>query len=185
MGAYAAAVDGLTAKKQAEMLATAGLNKVQITEIMQRNGVNDAVISETLSKMNLMNTTSSLQTATVQEALATQLSAEAMKQKAVADFLAANGNKTLNLELIQTMVNQGILTAEQAAGIITTYGLVGANTALAGSFKTIGLAIKSAFMSNPIGFIMTAVSTLLMVIPLIKNVIPTSPKVEGCILSEK
>lgn len=176
VNAYAAAVDGLTAKKQAEMLATAGLNKVQIIEVMQRNNISDAVISETLSKMNLTNTTTGLQTATVQEALATQLSADAMKQKAVADFLAANGNKTLNLELIQTMTNLGLISTEQAANIITTYGLVGANTALAGSFKTVGLAIKSAFMSNPVGVIMMAVSALLMFITLIKKAIPTTEK---------
>ena len=174
VNAYAAAVDGLTAKKQAEMLATAGLNKVQIIEVLQRNNVNDAVIGETLNKMNLTNATGQLTTVTVQEALATQLSEEAMKEKAVADFIAANGSKVLNIKLLQTMVSQGLLNAEQAAGIIQAYGLAGANNALAGTFKTLGLAIKSMFMSNPLGFILTLIPTLITIGGLIKDLIPTT-----------
>ena len=174
ISAYAQAVDGLTAKKQAEMLATAGLNKVQIIEAMQRNNVSDAVIGETLNKMNLMNTTGQLNAVTVQEILQTQLSEEALKEKAIAEFLATNGSKTLSIALIEQMVNQGILNATEAAGIIQAYGLTGANTALAGSFQTLGLAIKSAFLSNPFGFIMMAIPMLITVGSLIKSWIPTT-----------
>ena len=174
ISAYAQAVDGLTAKKQAEMLATAGLNKVQIIEAMQRNHVSDAVIGETLNKMNLLTTSEQLKTVTVEEILNTKLSAEAKKEKAVAEFLEAQGSKTLTVELIQQMTAQGILNAEQAAGIIQAYNLTGANTALAGSFKTLGLAIKGAFLSNPFGFIMMAIPMLITVGSLIKSWIPTT-----------
>lgn len=161
VNAYASAVAGLTAQKQAEALATSGLNNAQITEVMARNGVNDAVIRETLSKTNLANTTKVLHTTTVQEALATQLSTDAMEQKVVADFLAANGSKKLTAELLAQMVQQKILTSEQAANIASSYALAGANNVLGASFKTVGLAIKTAFISNPVGMILTIITSVI------------------------
>lgn len=164
VNAYAAAVSGLTAQKQAEMLATSGLNKVQIAEVMARNGVQDAVIQETLSKTNLSSTTAALHTTTVQEVLATQLSSDALKEKAVADFLAANGSKRLTAELLAQMVQQELLTKEQAANIASSYALAGANKTLGASFKTVGLGIKAAFMSNPIGMILTIITSVVSLI---------------------
>ena len=176
INAYAQAVDGLTAKKQAAMLASAGLNKTQIIEAMQINKVNDAIIGETVAKMNLTNVSSGLQTVTVQEAFATQLSQEALENKTTAEFLSVSGTKMLNVELLKQAVNQNIITEEQAASIIQTYALTGANNALAGSFKTIGLAIKSAFLTNPFGFILTAIPMLITAFTWIKNAIPTTEK---------
>lgn len=164
VNAYAAAVSGLTAKKQAEVLVTSGLNKVQIEEVMRRAGVEDAVIKETLSKMNLTNASKILHTTTVQEAVATQLSSDAMQEKAVADFLAANGSKKLTAELLAQMVQQGLLTKEQAANIASTYALAGANNVASASFKTLGLAIKKAFLSNPVGWIMMIISGISMLV---------------------
>lgn len=160
VNAYAQAVSNLTAQKQAEVLATSGLNQVQIAEVMHRNGVNDAVIKETLSKTKLASTTQILHKTTVQEALASQLSSDAMKEQAVADFLAANGKKKLTAELLAQMVQQKILTQEQAANIASSYALAGANNALGASFKTVGLGIKAAFMSNPVGMILTIITSV-------------------------
>lgn len=155
--AYANAIDGLTAKKQAEMLATIGLNKAQIIEVMQRNKVDDAVIGETLSKMSLKNTNEKLTTTTVQAALASQGLTNATKDKAVADFLAANGSKTLTAELLSQAVQQKILTAEQAAAILTT-------NKLAFSWKALGSSIAMAFKMNPIGFIVSIATTIMTVV---------------------
>ena len=169
VNAYAAAVAGLTAQKQAEALATSGLSKAQIMEVMLRNQVDDAVIKETLSKMNLATTAQTLHTITVQEAVATQLSADAMQKKTVADFLAANGSKKLTAELLAQMVQQKLLTQEQATNIASTYALAGANNVVAASFKTVGLAIKTAFASNPIGWIMMLISGITMLVSKVKQ----------------
>jgi Asp-tRNA(Asn)/Glu-tRNA(Gln) amidotransferase B subunit len=162
VNAYAAAVAGLTAQKQAEMLATSGLNKAQIAEVLSRNKVNDAVINETLSKMNLKSTTQLLTTATMAEVMSTDMAADKTQEKAIADFLAANGSKKLKLELIQLAVAQGALTAEQAAGII-------ANNKLAFSWKALGASIKTAFMSNPVGWIMMIISAITMLVSRVKQ----------------
>lgn len=162
VNAYAAAVSGLTTQKQAEMLATQGLNKAQIAEVLSRNGVEKAVINETVSKMNLKNTTQSLTAATIAEVISTDMAADKTQEKAIADFLAANGSKKLTLELVQQAVAQGVLTAEQAAGIIANYNL-------AFSWKALGASIKAAFMSNPIGWITMIVSGITMLVSKVKQ----------------
>lgn len=155
--AYAQAVDGLTAKKQAEMLVTAGLNKEQIIEVMTRNNIDEAVAKEITSKMTLTNATKALHTVKVSEILTTEMATDATKEKAIADFLAANGSKTLTAELLAQMVQQKLLTAEEAAAILM-------NNKLAFSWKSLGASIKAAFMSNPVGMILTIATT---VIPLV------------------
>ena len=169
VNAYATAVSGLTAKQQASLLATQQLNKEQIREILLKNSVEEAVINETLSKMTLKTATDTMTTATISEALATQLSEEAMKEKVVADFLASNGTKKLTAELLNEMVQLNILTADQAEQIASTYALAGANNVAGASFKTLGLSIKAAFTSNPIGMIMMIISGIVMLASKIKQ----------------
>ena len=155
--AYAQAVDGLTAKKQAELLATAGLNKEQVIEVMTRNNIDAAVAKEIASKMNLTSATKALHTATVAEVLTTEMATDATQEKVIADFLAANGSKKLTAELLNQMVQQKILTAEQAAGILANYKL-------AFSWKALGNSIKAAFLYNPVGVILTVITSVVSLV---------------------
>ena len=148
---YAAAISGLTAKKQAEILATNGLNQAQITEIMTRNNVDAATIKETLSTVKLTAQKTKLHTATVQEALATQMGSKSMQDQVAANFLAANGSKKLTAELLEQAVTQGVLTRAQAASIASNYKL-------SSSWTTLGKSIVGAFKANPVGMTLTIVS---------------------------
>lgn len=172
VAAYAQAVQHLNAQKQAQILISNNLNQAQVYEVLIANGVNEAKATEISMNASLTASKKSLTTTTVAEAVATQLSEEAQHEKVVADFLAANGSKKLTAELLSQAVVQGVLTGQQAAAIMST-------NALAFSWKSLGAAIKAAFLSNPIGAIITIASTVMMLSPLLDGLFKsTSEKMQ-------
>ena len=155
--AYANAVDGLTVKKQAELLMTTGLNKAQVIEVLTRNNVDAAVARETVSKMGLLNTTRTLQAATVAETLSKVQAKDATQQKAIADFIAAHGSEKLTAELLEQMVAQTGVNATQLAGVATANKLAFSWTALG---KSIQMAWASLSAFGKFSLIIAAVGTL-------------------------
>lgn len=111
--AYANAVKGLTATEQAERLVKQGLNKEQIKEIMTRAGVENKVIQETLSKKNLLSTTTALRTKTVEQVLTTDMAADAQQKDAINTYLAAHAHDKLTKELVEEMHARKLISDEQ------------------------------------------------------------------------
>ena len=157
---YARSVSKLTAVEQAERLTKQGLEKDQIREVLIRNQVEESVADEILSR-------TALKTATMKEILTKELGIDACQKQAVAEFLAANGSKKLTAELLDQAVAQEIIKKEQAAGILANYQL-------AFSWKALGTSIKTAFMSNPVGWIMTIATALLSLTPIIEGLFKSS-----------
>ena len=192
---YAAAVADLTAKQQANLLASAGLSKQQIQMAMQYNGLEKKVINEATAhvfakgakdqeaatdanllrqKTQMLAASYQAQAAKLQEAAASQTGAAASASEAAAseataaaNWLEANSSNGVTLAKVQEAISSGTITAATGAEIIAKLGLARANTTLLGT-------IKALFASNPVGWIIMGISLLLTFIPLIKSLIPTT-----------
>lgn len=181
--AYAQAVSNLTAKQQANLLASQGLNKEQIRYALTLNQVDEAAAREAMAHVHAA-------TAKEQEAIsgsklvqqkalevAASLRTQAAKDgetrstelNAAADILEQTTSKNLTQDkLVEIMTSKGISSATQAE-ILAKMGLTNVNYGLAAS-------IKAIWMSNPVGFVLTVISTVLSLIPVVKSVVDTFTK---------
>lgn len=164
---YAAVIRNLTTSQQAATLAAAGFNAEQIRSVMLANNVEEATIREVLSKTRLTQSTQMVKAAKVQEAITTDMAANKNQEAAISAFLNENANKKLSLAILKRAVDQGVLTSQQAAQIASDYALTGANNVLGASFVALGNAIKMAFLSNPIGVILTIATTVASLITVV------------------
>lgn len=179
ISAYAAAVSDLTAKQQAAALASAGLTKAQIEEAMAKNGVDQANIKQAVSEAQV--TTEKTKQTTVTAANAAAMAAEGTVKLSAesTNWLLAQGETELTLAKIQEAVATGQLTAAQAAEIISAFGLTAANQGLSTSIHGVAGALKSLMASNPVGWIMLAISLIISLITWIANMTPASEKLKN------
>lgn len=159
--AYAASVRNLTAAQQAQRLAEAGLNKEQITSVLTKNGVTDATQRETLAEQALAASRSQSSAVTVADIISSEMLENATDKVAASEWHATNATKQLTFELLKQAVELGVITPEAAAAASATYGLVPANNAAAFSFKALGVAMKTAFLSNPVGLILSVIGIVI------------------------
>ena len=161
--AYASAVSSLTAKQQANILASQGLNKAQIQLAMQYNNIGNDAIREATAHL-FVKQASDQESLAAQELLKTKilLSAESIKlagganAEAVADFLAANASKIAAGANVEQLLATSSLTEAQKAAVLAALGQANANMTLAGTFKAL-------WASNPIGLIISIATTILSV----------------------
>lgn len=161
INAYASAVSGLTPKLQAQALVTKGLNDEQIRSVMAINGVDQANIKLALSQVRVSNATKQQIAFSGQEAAAILASKNVTLSKIATDWLSKQAKDEVTEASVRQAMSTGVLTKSEGAAIISTLGLSGANLGLAGSFKAVGTAIGFMFKSNPIGFILSLVTTVL------------------------
>lgn len=164
INAYASAVSSLTPKLQAQALVTKGLNDEQIRSVMAINGVDQANIKLALSQVRVSNATKQQIAFSGQEAAAILASKNVTLSKIATDWLSKQAKDEVTEASVRQAMSTGILTKAEGAAIISTLGLSGANLGLAGSFKAVGTAIGFMFKSNPIGFILSLVTTVLSAI---------------------
>lgn len=151
--AYAEAVKGLTLEQQKARLAMQGLNQEQIEAVLVENQ-----LIATKTKNTAVSSTSAL--ATLKEK---NISAAAKLE----DYMRKHSIDQVTAATIENAVAAGTLTKAEGAQIIAALGLKGANTGLASSFKLVGESIKTAFMSNPVGMILTIVTSVISLISVI------------------
>ena len=170
---YASAVNKLTASQQANLLASQGLSKSQIQQVMQYNNLSDAVINEatahtfakaaTDGEIAAQSALFSVKTQNVATSLraaaANSSEAAAQQLNVAADIVESSTSKKLALEKLNEALASGQITAALHSEISAKLGLAAANTGLAGTFKALLASM------GPIGWISLAVS----VIPLITN----------------
>lgn len=161
---YANVLKEMSAQQQAAILTSNGFSKAQAAQVLAQNEVEDATIRQLLGLESL--NTAKQATTTITGAQAAAMAAEGKVQlsNASADWVAKQGEDQLTIAKVQNAVATGQLTLEQGKEIISTFGLIGANKAASISFKTLGASIKAAFLSNPIGWIMMAVSGIMMLV---------------------
>lgn len=172
--AYAAAVNGLNANKQALLLTTQGLNAAQVEEALKANGVAEADIQVAVSQDAVVAAQRQRIQSNGMVAVSEAQIAEANLSATAADWARKNSTDGLNASMVQSAVISGELTAEEGAQIISAFSLTAANEGLSASFTGLGVAIKTAFASNPIGFILTLATTILSLIPVVQGLIETN-----------
>lgn len=171
INAYAKAVAGLTAKQQANLLASQNLTKHDIQRVLQTNQCTEAAQREALAHIATTNSKEQelaasyrAQAAILGEIGTTEAATAASTAAAAADWLEANSSEGVTLAKVQEAVQHGIITAETGAEIIAKLGLAGANKTLLGT-------IKALYASNPVGWILGIVSAIISLIPLISSLV--------------
>lgn len=170
VNAYAAAVSALTAKQQAATLAASGLNAEQIKAVLTANGLDAANIKLAMSEAGVAQ-------AKTQNTAATALQvATLMKQQGVSisqsaiNFLVEHSTEAVTEALLNQGIAAGVVTQQDKTLIMSSMGVVAANNAQAFSWTALGTAIKGAFMSNPVGMILTIATTIAAIaIPIFKK----------------
>lgn len=167
ISAYAAAVKNLTFQKQAAILATNGLSEANIREVLTENQATEADMQSAMAQSVVLKQKQAETAANTSLTISTEMVNAAKLTEASQNFLLANTGKQLNIQMLEEAVNHGTITAATKAEIVAKFGLVSANTGVATSIKGIGTALKLAISSNPAGFILTVISTVAMLIPLL------------------
>ena len=183
---YAAAVSNLTVQQQANLLASRNLTQERIKEILLINQATEAEIKEALAQgrasfakkghltsAQALNAQRNIAIATSLRVQAADASEENKKK------LLAAANQVLRRsteELTEAQIRELLVTQqinnETAESIAKTAALAGAQAGSAAGKA--GGAIGALFASNPVGVILTVISLLSVIIPLIKNMIPTT-----------
>lgn len=167
IGAYAAAVSGLTPKLQAQTLAARGLSNEQVRQALALNDVDQANIQAAMSQVKLAQSTEQATIVTGKEAAAILAAQKVKLSDAATSFLQEHATEELTEEMLKNAVAAGTLTQAEATQISVSLGLTGTNHGLAASFKAVGTAISIAFKSNPVGFILSIVTAVLSLLPIL------------------
>lgn len=191
INAYAQAVAGLTAKQQANLLASQNLTKQDIQRVLQINKCTEAEQREALAHVH--NGTTKHQEAAASQALfvaKTQAMAATYKNNAAtlqgvaaeealtaAKILeTAASNNASKADLFE-MINQSNLTAATKQQIVAELGLTAAKKAgekATWGLKAAGDALKA---SNPYGWIMIAISAAITLITVLSNLEDRTQKI--------
>lgn len=174
---YAAAVSNLSAKQQAATLSAFGLNAEQIRAAMTANHVTDENIRLALSEAQVS------QARVTNTNLTGALIATTLQQKGVtlsqnaANFLLAHSTEEITKKMLAQAVAKGDLTHQDVILILKSGMVTSANYAQAFSWKALGNAIKVAFLSNPIGWILGIVTAVTALLPLLNDWIDKTEEV--------
>ena len=181
--AYAQAVQNLTAKQQANLLASQGLNQEQIRHALTLNQVSDAAMREAMAHVhatsakqqeNIVGAQGLQQKAqalamSLRTRAATEDETRAKELNIVADILENSTSEEAIRNNLQEAVTSKGVSASLVAETTSTLGLTAAKTGL--------LAVTKALMTaNPIGFWITVGSTILSLIPIVSNVVDAFTK---------
>lgn len=163
LATYAKLVKELSADKQVLALSTAGLNKEQIAEVLQLNNLTQAEAAQAISKAKLNEKKKeSVSLAGAQVAASLKEQGVTLSESA-SNWLAEQSEKDLTKSKIEGAVASKVLKEEEGDAILATLGLGAAA-------KATGAALKAMIASNPVGFAITVITTLIgLVAPLIAS----------------
>ena len=161
--AYTNALKGMSAQQQAAILTSQGLEKAHIAQVLAQNGVNDSTIQTVVGYEALIAAKAqsiSMTGAEIQTKIAEQ-----------GATLSATAAKWLEDHATEELTRDKLMAAGATGQeIMALLGLTGAATGAAASLKAVGLALKTMIVGNPIGFILTIISTVAMLAPLFEDV---------------
>lgn len=180
---YANVVSGLTPKYQAQMLAAQGLTNQQVQLAMQYNNVSEAAIREAtahirskatkeqeiVANQNLLAEQTRAMAATYRNNALTIQGADASKDAAAANLLEAAACNNLTKEELYELVVSSKLEDQTKQEIITKLRLAQANNTAADSAKGIAATAATIIKANPIGFAMTIISIVGMIVSAVDN----------------
>lgn len=160
---YADAVAGLTAKQQANMLASAGLNKTQIKLAMTTNGLKQDVVDEATahiwaknSKVDDQQATRELTESKIRQAAATLQAKGTTDELAIAELFEARASDMATKEDAEQIIMTSDLTQKQKELAMQYYNTATAQNGLKNSWA----GLKSA---SPL----STFSMIAMIIPML------------------
>lgn len=167
INAYAAAVGNLSAKQQVAVLASQGLNKEQIRQVLTANQLTSENIELALSENAVVTAKSQNNAVTGLSILASANKNDIALSESATNFLLSKSIEEVTKDTLAEAVSLGIVTNEEREMILQSMALTAANTTQAFSWKALGTAITTAFKSNPVGWILTIISSVAMLTPML------------------
>ena len=183
VNAYAQAVANLTAKQQANLLASQGLNQEQIRYALTLNQVDDAAMREAMAHVHATSakqqenavTAQSIQQKAQELAMSLRTQAatadetRAKELNVVADILENATSEEAIQNNLQEAVTSGSVSAALQAETTNTLGLTIAKKGLLATTKALMIA-------NPVGFWLTVGTTILSLIPVVSSLVDAFTK---------
>ena len=160
VNAYTASLRGLSATQAEVVLSSAGLDKVQKQQILNKLAETSATVSLTSAEATEA-LTRSLGSKTVAEELLTRSELVTVEQLQAGTTLEVSAAK------LQEAVNTGLITEAEKAKIASALGLTSANIGLGTSFRLLATSIWASvkamatwLVTNPLGWATLAVAGL-------------------------
>ena len=173
INAYAAAVNNLTAKQQANMLATTGMTKEQIRYALQCNGVKGELLDEATAHIRVKNAREQSRLSADQmtesnirlSAASLRLSGDVNKV-AIADVLEANASELVNQADREEIINKSNLSNENRRLAMAILSATDAN-------KNYGNSLKGFAKANPQAMVGAVTAVMGLLATIVNEVIPS------------
>lgn len=159
---YGVALNALNAQQQAQIMASKGASQQAIVDQLVTKGNVDAKTAEVIATKALTEAKKEQTAVTGLDLMVATADQKLTLSDTALTWLAAHAEENLTKELLEQALAQGILTKEEYASITAKYASLGATNALSLGVKGLSATIKTAMASNPIGWIMMAVSAVMM-----------------------
>lgn len=159
---YAAAVSDLSAKQQALALSSAGLTKQQVAEVLAKNGCSEATIKQAVAEANLATAKATTNTITGEQLLNLAAEKDIKLSEQAVTWLTANAEAELTREKILAAIASKDLTEAEGMALLAMSGL-------SAGAKGLGAALKTLFLSNPVGLALMAVTAITAIVSAVKR----------------
>ena len=163
------ALKNLTVQQQAAKMATAGLTQEEIKENLIKNNNISTDRAQLLAKEAVTNAKIKQTSVTAAGVLSDWAENKVTLSNATADWLEKQGTDELTRSKLLEAVATKAITEQDRLEIAAKYGLLSATESLKLGVKGLGATIKASMASNPIGWIMMAISAIVMLTQAIKN----------------
>ena len=167
--AYSQALEGLSAKQQAAILTSAGLEKAHIAQVLAQQGVEDATIRQLVGQEALNKSKQAAVAMTGAEIQATLAKQGVTLSDVTATWLADNATKELTkdevLKASAMLMSKGATEQE----IVALLNLAGASKTASINIKEVTASLGAMMLSNPIGLILALVSGFSILISMAKK----------------
>ena len=169
VNAYAAAISNLTVKQQASVLASQGLTQAQMQQVLATNGATDADIKLAIAETQVAAAKQQTNIATGSQLFEAAALNNVRISESTLAFLAEHAEEELTKAKLKNMLITGQLTQETYQEITALMSLSGAAGGASTVFKGLGASMKAAFMSNPVGMILTIVTSVISLVSWMKT----------------
>ena len=163
------ALKRLTVQQQAAKMATAGLTQEQIKENLIKNNNISTDRAQLLAKEAVTAAKIKQAGVTAANILQDWTENKLTLSNTALDWLEKQSTDAVTQAKLAEAVASGVVTKQDGLEIASTYGLLTAKQALNLGIKGLMTTIKTSMLSNPVGWIMMAVSAVVMLIQWISS----------------
>lgn len=175
---YAMSLKGLNVQQQASKLAIAGLNQEQIKEQLIKNNNISTDRAELLATEAVTAAKMKQSTATAQQVLQDWTANKITLSNTALDWLEKQSTDALTRTKLQEALASGAITKQDYLEMAAKYGLLSATEALKLGVQGLTATIKASMASNPIGWIMLAISAVVSLVTWISSLKSKTEKLE-------